>query len=224
MKTLLKALYESEINILIDWMWDSGIQIKIGDRMNGVKEAVLMDVDFDEIERWIELKAKEHYPDSKFAKTYNDNAEDNLEPKYCIPEGINSKEKELPELLNEEALKIIKMVYGTADPDAIDINSATLAEMFEYAKPKLDKTMLSEVHSEQREIDVQRLCQAVLDISPDSWDNPNGAYETNYPFCHAEEHRGGGVAGRSIWASMSELDHESHCVYLIAKDLSTNCR
>ena len=71
MKTLLKALYESEINILIDWMWDSGVQVKIGDRMNGFKEAIIMDADFDEIERWIEAKVKEHYPDSKFAKTYN---------------------------------------------------------------------------------------------------------------------------------------------------------
>jgi len=70
MKTLLKALYESEINIAIDWMWDSGVQVKIGDRMNGFKEATIMDADFDEIERWIEAKVKEHYPDSKFAKTY----------------------------------------------------------------------------------------------------------------------------------------------------------
>ena len=71
MKTLLKSLYESEINILIDWMWDSGVQVKIGDRMNGFKEVIIMDADFDEIERWIEAKSKEYYPDSKFAKTYN---------------------------------------------------------------------------------------------------------------------------------------------------------
>jgi hypothetical protein len=83
-----------------------------------------------------------------------------------------------------------------------------------FAKP-----MLSAVHSEQREIDVQKLCEAVLDTSLNCWDNPNGAYETTCPFCYAEEHRAGG--GNSIWASMSELDHKSDCAYLIAKDLST---
>jgi len=82
-------------------------------------------------------------------------------------------------------------------------------------------TLLSAVHSEQREIDVQKLCEAVLNTSPKFWDNPNGAYETTCPFCYAEEHRGG---KGSIWASMSELDHKSDCAYLIAKDLSTNNR
>ena len=86
----------------------------------------------------------------------------------------------------------------------------------------IGNSVLSAVHSQQREIDVQKLCEAVLDTSPNYWDNPNGAYETTCPFCNAEEHRGGGKG--SIWASMSELDHKSDCAYLIAKDLSTNCR
>ena len=92
----------------------------------------------------------------------------------------------------------------------------------ETFKHGIAKPVLSAVHSEQREIDVQKLCKAVLDTSPDCWDNPNGAYETTCPFCYAEEHRGGGKG--SIWASMSELDHKSDCAYLIAKDLFTNCR
>lgn len=69
MKTLLKALYESEINILIDWMWDSGIQVKIGDRMNGYKAVKLFD-DFNDIENWIEEQVKYYFPGSTFAKTY----------------------------------------------------------------------------------------------------------------------------------------------------------
>lgn len=72
MKTLLKALYKSEINILINWMWDSGIQVKIGDKMNDFKEVKLFDIkEFDNIEEWIEDKVKEHFPNSIFAKTYN---------------------------------------------------------------------------------------------------------------------------------------------------------
>jgi len=71
MKTLLKALYESEINILIDWMWDSGIQVKIGDRMNGFVAVEIFDIDdFDKIENWIEVNVKKHFPNSKFSKKY----------------------------------------------------------------------------------------------------------------------------------------------------------
>lgn len=72
---------------------------------------------------------------------------------------------------------------------------------------------------DQREKDIQALCDAVLYMSADYWDNPNGGYESKCPFCHASESRGGG--GR-IWASMSELDHKKDCAYFIAKDLSTN--
>lgn len=70
-----------------------------------------------------------------------------------------------------------------------------------------------------REKDILKLCEAVLETSPNTWDNPNGAYETSCPFCYAKEWRGG---GGYPWASMSELDHKQDCAYLIAKDLSTN--
>jgi hypothetical protein len=82
MKTLLKSLYESEINILIDWMGDSGIQVKIGDRINGFKEVEIFEFEkFDDIEKWIEYKVKFHFPDSKFAKTYNgDDFDSAVEP------------------------------------------------------------------------------------------------------------------------------------------------
>lgn len=75
-------------------------------------------------------------------------------------------------------------------------------------------------HSEEREFEVQKLCNAVLSVCPEFYDNPNGAYETTCPFCYVKEHRGG--KENSIWASMSELRHELDCAYLIAKDLSTN--
>lgn len=68
---------------------------------------------------------------------------------------------------------------------------------------------------EQREKDIQELCRQVLEMSPEFWDNPNGAYESNCPLCN-----GGG--GKDYHADMSELKHESNCAYLIAKDLSTN--
>lgn len=70
----------------------------------------------------------------------------------------------------------------------------------------------------QREKDIQTLCDAVLDISTLFYDNPNGPYESSCPFCYSKDYRGG---GGSIQASMSEISHKSDCAYLIAKDLST---
>jgi hypothetical protein len=31
----LQKIYDSEINVEIGWMWDGGIDIRLGDRMNG---------------------------------------------------------------------------------------------------------------------------------------------------------------------------------------------
>jgi len=69
-----------------------------------------------------------------------------------------------------------------------------------------------------REKDILALCEAVLNASPNFYDNPNGAYENTCPFCGAEEKR----SGIDPYASMDEFKHESSCGYLIAKDLSTN--
>ena len=74
------------------------------------------------------------------------------------------------------------------------------------------------VHSPEREIDVQKLCDAVLDVSPNFWHNPNGADEVTCPFCFAKDY------SNDCTADISELKHENNCAYLIAKDLSTSCR
>lgn len=69
MKNLFEALYKSEINLHISWFWDAGFDVKIGDEMNGYL-ASFSSYDLFEIEKWIEQKAKELFPDSKFSKTY----------------------------------------------------------------------------------------------------------------------------------------------------------
>lgn len=73
-------------------------------------------------------------------------------------------------------------------------------------------------HSPERETDVQKLCLAVLEASPNWWDNPNGAYESTCPFCYATVYTG----SINSMPSISEIKHKLDCAYLIAKDLSTN--
>jgi len=70
MRNLFEQLYNSEINLQFGWFWDAGFDVKMGDEMNGFI-AEFSDHDLQKCLEWIELKAKELYPDSKFTKTYN---------------------------------------------------------------------------------------------------------------------------------------------------------
>lgn len=69
----------------------------------------------------------------------------------------------------------------------------------------------------QRDEDVLNLCKAILEVSSNFYDNPNGAYENSCPFCYATSYTG----GEQMLVGMNELNHKLDCAYLIAKDLST---
>ncbi len=75
-KTLQK-LYDSEINFSISCFWDGGIDVKLGDSMNGFDaknccNTVKEGIDF------LAEQAKKHYPQSKFAlETWHNNANGN---------------------------------------------------------------------------------------------------------------------------------------------------
>jgi hypothetical protein len=67
LEEILRALYDSEINASISWLWDGGIDVQLGDELNGckaegkvstIREAVL----------WLRDQACQHYPDSTFAR------------------------------------------------------------------------------------------------------------------------------------------------------------
>jgi hypothetical protein len=69
METILNDLYASEINVEISWLWDGGIDVKLGDPLNGyvaegkvttIRQAVL----------WLRDQACAHYPNSTFARKY----------------------------------------------------------------------------------------------------------------------------------------------------------
>lgn len=70
-----------------------------------------------------------------------------------------------------------------------------------------------------RETDIQKLCDAILEMSPDCYDDPNGGYETRCPFCGAYAIRTGRNA--KIFATLDEIEHDSDCLYLMAKKLSS---
>jgi len=84
------------------------------------------------------------------------------------------------------------------------------------SSPNCSNAVLAAVHSPEREADVQKLCDAVLNTGLSFHYNPNGADWGNCPFCWAEYHNEN--------FEMSDIKHKPECAYHIAKDLSTNSR
>lgn len=109
MKHLFEALYKSEINLHISWFWDAGFDVKIGDEMNGYL-ASFSSYDLFEIEKWIEQKAKELFPDSKFSKTY----------KMEIKGGIQKKQH-----FKNRNMSKLKTQFGTAVTTDFEENTWT---------------------------------------------------------------------------------------------------
>jgi hypothetical protein len=64
----LQRIYESEINVLISWLWDGGIDVRLGDQMNGylAEENVSSTGD---IVPWLQEAIAYFYPHSTYAKS-----------------------------------------------------------------------------------------------------------------------------------------------------------
>ena len=62
----LQKIYDSEINVEIGWFWDGGIEVRLGDRMNGylAEETVRSAI---EIVPWLQEAIAHFYPESEYA-------------------------------------------------------------------------------------------------------------------------------------------------------------
>ena len=63
----LQKIYESEINVRIGWLWDGGIEVRLGDEANGflAEENVHSVAD---IVPWLQKTIAHLYPNSTYAK------------------------------------------------------------------------------------------------------------------------------------------------------------
>ena len=63
----LQRIYDSELNIEISWLWDGGIDLRLGDRMNGflAEENVSSIAD---VIGWFQEAIAHFYPNSTYAK------------------------------------------------------------------------------------------------------------------------------------------------------------
>jgi hypothetical protein len=68
-EAILDDLYASEINVDISWLWDGGIDVRLGDQLNGYKAEGKVST-MHEAAVWLRGQACKHYPDSGFAGKY----------------------------------------------------------------------------------------------------------------------------------------------------------
>jgi hypothetical protein len=66
LEEIVRALYESEINASISWVWDGGIAVELGDPLNGYDAEGKVST-FAGAAAWLRDQACKHYPDSEFA-------------------------------------------------------------------------------------------------------------------------------------------------------------
>ena len=69
LEEILSALYESEIAASIAWLWDGGIDVALGDELNGYDAEARVST-FAKATAWLRDQACKHYPDSGFARKY----------------------------------------------------------------------------------------------------------------------------------------------------------
>ena len=68
-EAILDDLYASEINVDISWLWDGGIDVKLGDQLNGYKAEGKVSM-MHTAAVWLRDQACQQHPDSGFARKY----------------------------------------------------------------------------------------------------------------------------------------------------------
>ena len=69
--TILRDLYDSEINFSVSCFWDGGYDVKLGDPLNGWDAEVTGLHNWHEVAHWLKEAAISLYPDSTFARIYD---------------------------------------------------------------------------------------------------------------------------------------------------------
>jgi hypothetical protein len=66
----LQKIYDNELNIEIGWMWDGGIDIRLGDRMNGfLAEETVKSI--AEIVPWLQEAIAHFYSKSTYTASFD---------------------------------------------------------------------------------------------------------------------------------------------------------
>jgi hypothetical protein len=69
LEQIVADLYDGEINASLSWLWDGGIDVSIGDDLNGIVAGNQVATLADAAE-WLRANAVQYYSDSAFAEKY----------------------------------------------------------------------------------------------------------------------------------------------------------
>ena len=86
----LQKIYDSEINVRIGWFWDCGIEIRLGDDMNGylAEETVRM---VAEIVPWLQEAIAHFYPGSSYARSLSPELRERAKEQLFQPPKIGAQ-------------------------------------------------------------------------------------------------------------------------------------
>jgi hypothetical protein len=80
----LQKIYDSEINVRIGWFWDAGIEIRLGDDMNGyLAEETVKTV--AEIVPWLQEAIAHFYSRSSYARSLRPDLREYAKQKLFLP-------------------------------------------------------------------------------------------------------------------------------------------
>jgi hypothetical protein len=86
----LQKIYDSEINVRISWLWDGGIEVWLGDEVNGyVAEETL--VAASEIAPWLQEAIAHFYPTSTYAASLSAEIRERAAVRQFLPPRIAAR-------------------------------------------------------------------------------------------------------------------------------------
>jgi hypothetical protein len=86
----LQKIYDSEINVSISWLWDGGIDVRLGDEMNGfvAEENVRSTA---EIVRWLQEAIAHFYPTSSYAASLDPELRERAANRLFLPPTVAAR-------------------------------------------------------------------------------------------------------------------------------------
>jgi len=83
----LQKIYDSEINVEISWFWDAGIDIRLGDKMNGylAEDSVRS---MAEVVPWLQEAIAHFYPESAYARSLSPEIRDRASRQVFRPPSV----------------------------------------------------------------------------------------------------------------------------------------
>jgi hypothetical protein len=85
----LQKIYDSEINVEISWFWDAGVDIRLGDKVNGyLAEQNVPSV--AEILPWLQEAIAHFYPTSTYARSLESEVHEHASRRIFTPPSVGA--------------------------------------------------------------------------------------------------------------------------------------